>query len=450
MARSVPSTAKPSGDRLRSARPSDEGPSAGPRQTRRWRGITGVTLLALGVGLLAEESALLLASVVGVAFSAYGGLARPTEPTLDVRRTIEAIDPDPGDTVSVTVTVENAADRTLLDLRLIDGVPGGLTVVDGAPRLGTALRPGERATFDYDVEIRRGSHEFDELTAIARDPAGATEYVATVAEPDTIDCVPPFDADPPRFPLRPQTTRFTGRTTSKEGGSGVEFHATREYRAGDPINRIDWRRTARTGDLTTVEYDREQSAAVLLVIDARSEAAVAPAPHESSAIERSVQAAHEVAGSLLAAGHTVGVATIAPTSSWLAPDRGAEHRVAIRRLLAGADGLQRTAPEEDVNVYAAVRSIRQRAASDVQVLFLSPLADDPGADAALRFEAHGHATTVVSPDASAGETVGQTLASLQRDVRVGRLRRSGVPVIDLEPGESMERALARARTRRAA
>lgn len=451
MAQSVPVAARRGAGAAAGDRDRDEasGLDEGRRRTRRWRGVAGLTLVALGVGLFAEEPSIVLAGVVGVAAAAFAGLGRAPEPELAVERSVTPADPAPDDEVRVRLTVRNEADRALPDLRVIDGVPAGLSVVEGSPRFATALRAGESASLSYVVETRPGEHAFDRPTAIARDLAGATEYAASLAADGDAGCTcsPPLSEDPIAFPLRPQTTRFTGRTTAEEGGTGVEFHATREYRPGDPINRIDWRRTARTRDLTTVEYRLERAAAVLLVIDARQSAAVAHGPYESTAVERSVEAAREVAASLLAAGHTVGVTAIAPDPCWLSPGRGLEHRVELRQLLASADAFGREPPADDVNVYGAVRSIRERLAGDAQVVFCTPLADDAAADAALRFDAHGHATTVLSPDPSSDATIGHQAAALGRSMRVASTRRAGVPAIDWAPEEPLERALARSQRR---
>jgi len=61
------------------------------------------------------------------------------------------------------------------------------------------------------------------------------------------------------LPLRGLTTKYHGRVPTDVGGAGVEFHATREYRRGDPVKRIDWNRRARTGELATLELREERA-----------------------------------------------------------------------------------------------------------------------------------------------------------------------------------------------
>lgn len=51
-------------------------------------------------------------------------------------------------------------------------------------------------------------------------------------------------------------------------GAGSELHQLREYVQGDPIARIDWKATARTGKFITREFTEDQHLDVLVAIDA--------------------------------------------------------------------------------------------------------------------------------------------------------------------------------------
>ncbi len=50
-------------------------------------------------------------------------------------------------------------------------------------------------------------------------------------------------------------------------GSGPELHHLRDYAPGDPLHRIDWKATAKTGDLVTRVYTEEQHLDIMLVLD---------------------------------------------------------------------------------------------------------------------------------------------------------------------------------------
>jgi len=51
-------------------------------------------------------------------------------------------------------------------------------------------------------------------------------------------------------------------------GAGAELHQLRDYQPGDPLTRIDWKASARTGSLVTREYSEDQHLDVLVAIDA--------------------------------------------------------------------------------------------------------------------------------------------------------------------------------------
>lgn len=414
--------------------------------TNRWRGVRALALLAGGVGVLVGRPLVLLSAVVGVAYAAHA--TRATEPELDlaIEREVSDADPEPGDEVEVTITVENVGERTLGDLRIVDGVPAALPVTDGSPRLGTALRPGAEVDLSYAVEARRGEHAFDPVTVIARDLSGAVEVERAEPVETTLRCIPSLVATT-TLPLRQGTTPFTGRVQTNTGGSGVEFFATREYRHGDSLSRIDWKRRARTGELTTLEFREERAATVVLLIDARRNAYRAPKPSDRHAVDRSVAAAGEIFAALLDSGDQVGLAAVGRESCWLAPGTGREHRARGATMLATHPAMASDQPEDSRYVSLQVRRLRRRLPASAQVVLFSPVTDDYAARLARQLDAYGHATTVVSPDVTGDATPGQRLARVERGTRLARLREAGLRAIDWQPdrplGVAIERAGAR-------
>jgi len=414
------------------------------RETNRWHGIAAIAFIAAGVGAIVREPGLLLASVVGVAFAGYARSARPTPVDLRIERELSDPEPRDGAAVEVTVRVVNEGDA-LPDLRLVDGVPAGLEVTAGSPRLGTALRAGRRATYRYTVEARRGVHQFDPMTVVIRDASGAIERETEVTEETTLTCVPPLAPTQLAVPLRAQTAQYTGPVPTDLGGSGVEFYATREYRPGDAMTRVDWNRLARTGELSTVEYRVERSATVVLVLDARHEAYVGGAEH---AVERGVDAARELATAQLDAGHRVGVAAIGAADCWLGPNAGEAHTAAIRRLLAMHAAIPPTPPEGPLIVARRVRELQRRLASNTQLMIITPLADDYISTLIGRLEAGGNAATVISPDPTTDDTPGRRLARVERQARIDGLRSASIPVVDWAPDRPLAAAVSSLEARR--
>jgi uncharacterized repeat protein (TIGR01451 family) len=408
-------------------------------ETHRWVGIAGFALLLGGVGILVREPGLLVAAAVPVAYAAYARANEAPRPSLVVERDLDADAPEPGDAVTVTVRVRNVGDRALTDLRLVDGVPPGLAATTPA-RLGTALRPGRSVTFEYDVLARRGDHEWNPLTAVVRDASGARERRVEVACETRLRCVPRLEATAD-LPLRGLTTQLTGRVATDVAGTGVEFYATREYRRGDPRNRIDWNRRARTGELSTLQFREERAATVCLLVDAREPAYVAPSSEDPSAVERSLDAAGAAFNALLDNGDRVGLAGIGAGECYLAPSTGEGHRSTARDMLATHRTFAPTPGDASRIPDTDERYLTARLPGDAQVIFFSPVVDGYAVRFARRLDAYGHAVTVVSPDPTATDTPGRTLAGIERRIRLSRLRTSGVRVVDWRG--SLATALAR-------
>ncbi|WP_132057062.1 DUF58 domain-containing protein [Halorussus amylolyticus] len=412
------------------------------RTTNRWRGVSAIALLAGGLGILFSSPLVLLSGVVGVAFAAYARTASAPAVELDVTRTLSDDDPLPGDEVTVQLTVENVGSATLPDLRIVDGVPDALAVVDGSARLGTALRPGKTAHLTYAVEAERGDHAFDSPLVVARDFSGATE-VETAADCETALTVVPKLGTTVDVPLRAQTTQYTGRVTTDTGGSGIEFYGTREYRRGDPLARVDWNRLARTGDLTTVEFREERAASVVVVVDTRDAAYLARGEGERNAVQYGVDAAGKIATKLLDAGDRVGLAALGPRTCWLGPGAGHDHRARARDLLATHPAFSPVPSDETFYPTSRLKWLRKRLPASSQVLFLTPLCDEFGVKTARRLDAQGHLVTVVSVNPTAAGTPGERLARTERTRRISALRSSNIRVVDWDPDDLLGVALER-------
>lgn len=397
--------------------------------TRRWYGIGALSMLLLGVGAVLLSPALVLTAALGLAMGLYYRLLRPPTPELAITRTVSDSEPEAGDEIEVTLTIENVGDDALFDLRVVEGIPPALEVVEGHARLATALRPGQTAQLSYQVEVGRGHQAFEATTLIVRDIAGATETVYEAEVETALLATLPEDPLPP-MALRALTSGMTGRVEVDEGGPGVEFYAVREYRPGDPLNRIDWNRRARSGELATVDFRREQMATVMLVIDLRPAAYVSRPEADEPATDTCIEAAARVFAGLLDAGDRVGITTLGDRDCWLPPRVGADHREHGRILFNAHPALGSRRPGGSVSVITEEWELDHRIPDSTQLVFFSPMADGGAARYVTRFESRGHPVTVISPDPTGTETAGQTVATIERQLRLGRLRERGVRVVD--------------------
>lgn len=395
--------------------------------TERWAGVAALALLPVGVGVVLQHPPLVLAGVVGVGYAAYARGDPAPEPSVRIQRELSPSSPSPGDDVTVTVTVHNDG-GFLPDLRVVDGVPAALAA-DETARLATSLLPGRSTSFEYTLTAVRGEHEWDPVTVVARNASGSREVTREVPVDTTLQCHPELAATA-TLPLRGLTAQFSGRVPTDVGGSGLEFHSTREYRHGDPVRRINWARLASTGELSTLEFREERAATVILLIDSRRKAYRSPDPEARNAVERSVEAATQAFSALLDSGDRVGVAALGPGECWLPPGSGADHRAAAKELFTAHPALAATPLEERFLPTTWLYRFRRRLPGDAQVLFFSPVVDDFAVRTARRLDAYGHLVTVVSPDPTTDDTTGRQLARIERANRLSELRSSGLRVID--------------------
>ena len=448
----------------------------------RFTGGLLATLALVAAGVVSGRSTLFVAAAIPLAFVAYGALSSPPATEgLRVERSVSETSPLPGDRVSVTLTVRNETDSVLSDVRVADGVPADLRVVSGTTEGAFALPPEDEATLSYAVVTDRGQFSFDPPTVRVRGvSASASRTVrAPVDGDDALDC----RVNVADLPLRRQTTAYAGALPTDTGGPGIEFHSTRDYQHGDPVSRINWRRYAKTGDLSTVNYRERRSAAVLLAVDAREESNVASRPGTPSGASLSAYAAAQAVRPLEQDGHQVGVAvfgvddplTDADDPAWVPPGTGDAHHARLATVLdaaleasdvedepGDAENGERDAdetadaPEESAEQAtptaapdggdARIGRLAERLTPGVQIVVCSPALDEFAADLARRLRADDHRVTAVCPDVTATDTPGNTLAAAERSLAVDAVRATGARVVDWSPDEPLASAVARATT----
>ena len=416
--------------------------------------VYGALALALvGGGLVAGSPTLVVAALVPLAFvAAVGGDTTPNRSVRFTRRVGkrgddisadgETVSGDPGDTVTVRSTVHNVGDGPVVDLRVADGVPEDLPVVDGTSRTVARLDSGESATVEYTLELRRGTHTFDDPSVRVRSLDGSAQrtWTPSVDGDVTIRCDPVVGD----VPLGGGTNEYAGEVPADEGGSGVEFYSVREYEPGDPVRSVDWRRYARTRELSTIDYRAERSTEVVCVVDVRQSERRPPTATAQPAAFLSVAAAERTALALMDAGHPSGIVCLYDRGAMsIDPGTDATTRKRVQTLLSAAsDGdrpegsIARSRPGSPMEVLAGVLS------GQAHVYLFSSFVDDDLDTLSEQLRARNHAVRVVAPDVLAGGTDDATrLASVARNNRLARARESGARVVDWNLDRPLESVL---------
>ncbi|MEH1017149.1 DUF58 domain-containing protein [Micromonospora sp. CPCC 206060] len=177
-----------------------------------------------------------------------------------------------GDSVEVTLTVTNVSLRTLHGLVRDAWVPSA--GADGPYAHPVDLEPGESAQLVTRLTpTRRGDRPAARVTIRSYGPLGLAfrqtpqRRAARLTPPWTVTTLPPFTSR--RF-LPEKLSRLRvidGQTVARGRGQGTEFDALREYVVGDDVRSIDWRGTARSGQVMVRTWRPERDRRVLCVID---------------------------------------------------------------------------------------------------------------------------------------------------------------------------------------
>jgi uncharacterized repeat protein (TIGR01451 family) len=479
--------------------------SSAQTQVAWWRfAIICTAALVIG-GLGFGVPALLVAGVVPLVFVVYGYTSSSPSLTVSATREFDTETPTLGGTVEVTLTIQNEGDSAITDLRVVDGVPGPLSVVDGSPRLATALLPDESVTIEYDLRARRGVFRYDPVRIRTRSLAGS--HIMTTARiaggADLIRCVDVVDA----FPLPRQTRQYAGTTTADDGGEGVEFVGSREYQPTDPARRIDWNRLASTGKLTTLIHREERSRATVFLLDASQAARVGGGEGTYTGVELGAYAIERAGHTLLAEDDSVGLGILGTTvedrPAFVKPGGGETTLDRIRLALAGvgpfvadalsADAGKDTDDSSDASKEAdtseassgpvksndgteshtaidrlsdrlgksdadappwvgrsdtdkastSLENVIAQTASDTQFVVVSPLLDEGVLETVDTLVERQRTVSVLSPDVTRAETLGARLASLDRYHHLRQVERRGIPVVDWAADEPLQEALVR-------
>jgi uncharacterized protein (DUF58 family) len=168
----------------------------------------------------------------------------------------------------VTLSVQNNGPRPT-HLRITDDLPPILTRLDGDVRELT-IRPGhtERATYRVRA-ARRGDAQFGDVHLRVLGPLGLAWRQRRVTREDAVR-VQPGVAELRRYRLLGLHNRLrdAGFRAVRQRGEGGSFESLREYVRGDDPRSMDWKASARRGQMIVRQFQVEKRQNVMIAIDA--------------------------------------------------------------------------------------------------------------------------------------------------------------------------------------
>jgi uncharacterized protein (DUF58 family) len=133
----------------------------------------------------------------------------------------------------------------------------------------TQLKPYQNKLINYILRpTKRGEYEFGDIQLYVKSPLGIVRRRYTFSQAETLAVYPSF-LQMRKYELMAISNRLSeiGVKKIRRLGHSLEFEQVKNYVAGDDYRTINWKATARRGDLMTNIYTDEKSQHVYCVVD---------------------------------------------------------------------------------------------------------------------------------------------------------------------------------------
>ena len=395
-------------------------------------------LAALGLlAALATRRPELVALAAPFTLAAALGLVLARRPELDAEVELAEERALEGDELELEVTLDPVVGAERLELLL--ELPRELAVASGENPVLLRLRDGAPRAVSFRVRCKGwGAFRVGRLYLRASDAFGLFRYETELDRRAALKIYPAEESL--RALLRPLETQvFSGNHVARQKGEGIEFADLRPFVPGDRIRRVNWRASARRGELWVNEHHAERNADVVILVDSFAEVRQG----ERSTLDPALRAAASLAARYLRQKDRVGFLSFGGFLNWLLPSTG------TNQLYRIVDAMLDT---EIVLSYAwkDISTVPRRTLPPhALVLALTPLLDARSEAALLDLRARGFDVVVVeiSPlpllPTAQGELarLAHRLWCLRREAARGRFERAGIPVAVWGDDSSLAAAL---------
>ena len=325
-----------------------------------------------------------------------------------------------GDEVRVDVSLQ--ADSAVGTVEIAVRLPRGLVADPTTPRnLVVVAEAGTQVETIRYTATRWGSWEIGPIAWRLRDPGRFVVFEEVIGDRLPVRVHP--RPEELRRLVQPAVTRaLSGSHRARVAAEGIEFAEARPYAAFDDLRDVNWRLTARRGEMWVNRRHPERNSDVVVLLDTFSEAT----------LDSGVRAAVNLVAAYEAEHDRVGIVSFGGLVQWVEPSVGERH---LYRLL---DVLLSSAPWpsyawKDLSVLPP-RTLPPNALvlavsglDDKRVLAVLGDLCDRGTDLAI-IEVPFQAMFPRGPQAS--DRLAHRLWVLRRGDRREELRRRGVPVVE--------------------
>jgi len=348
--------------------------------------------------------------------------------------------------IEVTLRLQNKSNLAKI-VEVRDRVPEVMRVKKGANYVLMELGPQRETTIKYTIETPlRGFYTIGPVCIRIQDAFGLFHNEREVNLYDDFLVFPKMEDIKDALIKSRVPKIFTGAVNIRNPGEGSNFYNLREYIPGDPMKKVNWAATARSGGKMMVnEYERDAVSDIILIIDSRSVSETGPVSRNS--LVYSTRAAASLSQYFLSRRDSVGLVVYSDEIVSVDRDTGKKQLYVLLTKLAGAIAKGNTPLKVVTN------RIMPHINRGSPIIILSPLEDDPTiVDAVRDLRARNFDVTVLSPsslefefDAKRLDRTGYEVLKTERDILMSELRGLGAFVMDWEPDMMLNTALAGAR-----
>ncbi|TFG05731.1 DUF58 domain-containing protein [Candidatus Thorarchaeota archaeon] len=364
---------------------------------------------------------------------------------IEVDRNVDKVKVFSGDFLRIRVTIRNKSRRHFDFIEVWDRYPETWILAIGENFMASRIEPGSSITFSYILQAKnRGRYYLGPTEVVMRDRLGLHYYTRTL-EAETEILVYPTWKDVRRMESlgkQRQLGLMFGAHRTRVVGMGTDFAGFRAYTPGDAFRKIDWKTSAKRGNLMVKQYEMEKNVQIVCMID--TSGSMGNGYPDNTKLEYAIRAAVLLTYMGLERKDLIGTCVFSDiVHSYIRPSLKPNHMYDVLEALAMAE------PTGWSDYENAVSHVIEKTRKRTLFIFLTDLEESPAPllNAMKTVVANGHRAQVISPfgpwfEAPVGQfgPVEKVLAEAvseelwERRKKIARaLARFGIEVVNVGP-----------------
>ena len=406
--------------------------------TKKGTGSVIVGIILIFLSFILENLALLNLGTILLAFVSVNLFVSGRGVSLEITRSIDQEKVFEGGLINIKLQVKNKG-VSINYLELFDDVPRELKIVGGTNHAFLRLGTLQTKSISYTVKgDTRGYYYFKEVKLRRYNLFFLNCTVHSYRVP-TFVAVFPKVAELKTFATKSHYPRiFQGVVVTRKIGEGSSFHSIRNYVAGDPYKKINWKAFGRTNKLMVNEFEREDLLDVMIVVESTKYTAI---PHMAdNPIDYSARAAAATANFFVNRRDNVGICIYSNKVNYIPHESGSKQFQKILNALASMY------PRGEVKFASIAEIIIRHFTPKSPVILVSALvSDETLVDGIRNIVAHGFEFICLSPDISQFlsriSDIDAHIILEERRATIEKIQTYGARVIDWDPHTPVEAAV---------